>query len=212
MATRLKEVSDKPRRGRPVGSDATKTRKRIIAAAAQCFNSREYAETSMAEIAATAKLTAPAIYAHFASKEDLFIETALSFMRRGQRILSDAAAGPGSWEARLGRVIDAQRGVQEQVESFPLIYSVVQARMVRYPERYRPVIELRHEYSLIFASIAQQAVNEGGLPKNTDPQIAGELLMAFTSNSIGIVKLYHGEDGDLDRIVHAVKALLSVTG
>lgn len=210
MTKRLESKPIALKRGRPAGGDAKKTRARIIAAAAQCFNSREYAETSLEQIAKVAGITGPAIYAHFESKEDLFIETASAFIRRVHRILSEAAAQAGNWGERLGRVIDAQRSVQEEVKSFPLIYSVVQARMVRFPERYRSVMELRHQHSMIFSSIAQQAIDEGDLPESTDAQIAGELLMAFTANAIGTVRLYHDQDGDIDRIVQAVKALLSI--
>lgn len=210
MTSCSKDTPIKPKRGRPTGSDAKKTRARIIAAAAQCFNSREYSETSLEQIAKVAGLTGPAIYAHFESKEDLFIQTALTFIRRGHQILSEAAAQAGSWDMRLSRVIDAQRDVQSEVKTFPLIYSVVQARMVRSPERYQPVIEMRQEYSKIFSSIAQQAIDERHLPKSTDAQIVGELLMAITSNAIGTVRLYHNEDGDNDRIVEAVKSLLSI--
>ncbi|WP_299193692.1 TetR/AcrR family transcriptional regulator [uncultured Erythrobacter sp.] len=210
MTAKVKDSHDKPKRGRPAGGDARKTRSRIIAAAAKCFNSREYSETSIEQIAAEAGLTGPAIYAHFKSKDDLFIKTAKAFIQRGHRIMSEAASQPGSWDERLARVIDAQRAVQEEVQTFPLIYSVVQARMVRFPERYSEVIKLRQEYSEIFTSIAQQAIDERALPKTADAQITGELLMAFTSNSIGIVRHYHNEDGDLDKILHAVKALLAI--
>lgn len=210
MTTQIKDRPAKPRRGRPAGGDAAETRARIIAAAAQCFNSREYSETSLEQIAKVAGITGPAIYAHFNSKEDLFIQTALTFIGRGQRILSEAASEPGCWDERLGRVIDAQGKVQEEVRTFPLIHSVVQARMIRFPESYRPVIELRREYAQIFTSIAQQAIDEGDLPHSTDAQIAGELLMALVSNSIATVRLYHNEEGDFDRIVHAAKALLSI--
>ncbi|WFL77716.1 TetR/AcrR family transcriptional regulator [Altererythrobacter arenosus] len=210
MPKRPRDNPAKPKRGRPAGGDAQKTRARIIAAAAQCFNSREYSETSLEQIAKVAELTGPAIYAHFESKEDLFIQTALAFIQRGHKILAEAAAEPGSWDKRLSRVIDAQRGVQEEVRTFPLIYSVVQARMIRFPERYQPVIEMRHKYSEIFSCIARQAIEEGGLPNSIDAQIAGELLMALTSNAIGTVRLYHDGHGDLDRIVRAAKALLSI--
>ena len=210
MSARLKKDPIKPKRGRPAGGDAKKTRARIISAAAQCFNSREYSDTSMEQIAKVAGLTGPAIYVHFKSKEDLFIQTALTFMQRAYQILSKAADHGGSWDQRLSKVINAQRSLQAEVKTFPLIYSVVQARMVRFPERYGSVIEMRAKYSQVFTSIAQQAIDEGGLPTATDAQIAGELLMAMTSNAIGTVRLYHSEEGDIDRIVHAAKALLSI--
>lgn len=202
----------KRRRGRPVGADRERTSARILKAAQQCFNAREYSEVSMADVASLAGISGPAIYTYFKSKDDLFIESAMTLMRGGLKIVSDAAECSGNWSDRLKRVIDAQRGVQSEIDAFPLIYSVVQARMVRFPDKYKAVIALRHEYSEVFCSIAGQAIDEGHLPSNTDPQIAGELLMAFTSNSIGIVRYYHQEEGDLDKIIDAVRALLGVTG
>ncbi len=210
MSRLPKDNPARKKRGRPAGGDTERTRERIIASAAQCFNSREYSETSLEQIAKVAGLTGPAIYAHFKSKEDLFIQTALAFIQRGQQILSEAAAQTGSWDMRLSRVIEAQRGVLQGVKTFPLIYTVVQARMIRFPQRYQPIIEMRRKYSEIFSSIAQQAIDEGRLPKSTDSQIAGELLMAITSNAIGTVSLYHNAEGDIDRIVEVAKTLLSI--
>lgn len=49
-------------------------RQRILAAAAELFAERGYAETSLRDIAAAVEIKAGSVYYHFASKDDLFVE------------------------------------------------------------------------------------------------------------------------------------------
>ena len=62
--------------GRPEGATAEETRKRLLQAAAALFARNGLHATTLGEIAGAAGLTAPAIYNHFSSKDDLFIAAA----------------------------------------------------------------------------------------------------------------------------------------
>jgi hypothetical protein len=58
--------------GRPPVSVSAQSRTRILDAARLCFVDRGYDQTTMKDIAATADMTAGALYHHFASKQELF--------------------------------------------------------------------------------------------------------------------------------------------
>lgn len=61
--------------GRPAGlrsEHVEATRRAVLAAARSAFGARGYAQTSVEEIAAAARVTKGAVYHHFASKEALF--------------------------------------------------------------------------------------------------------------------------------------------
>jgi AcrR family transcriptional regulator len=72
-----------PRRAAPQGSDTEQsttlrsqhveaTRRAVLAAARAAFGKQGYAQTSVDEIAAAARVTKGAVYHHFASKKELF--------------------------------------------------------------------------------------------------------------------------------------------
>lgn len=196
--------------GRPFGSTSEETRARLLDAAAALFNAHSFGEVSLSRIAKSAGLTGAAIYNHFESKEELFAETVKDRIRKNQKIISKAAGIEGSWKDRLNNILTIIAKIQKAERGFPLITSVAQTRMVREPEKYTDIIELRREYSLIFQSIVADAINAGDLPDTVDVPIAGELLMAFTANSISTVSFYHPSHREIDKIVDAVRALLGI--
>lgn len=60
------------RRGRPVGSDSTETRNRILRAARQVINERGYQAATFQAIAVTANLSRPTLHYYFANREQIF--------------------------------------------------------------------------------------------------------------------------------------------
>ena len=72
-----------PRIGRPqlVDEAGGPTRDRIVAAALAAFIEKGYDAATLGEIAKAADVSPPAIYNHFASKSELFVEAARSGMR-----------------------------------------------------------------------------------------------------------------------------------
>ena len=60
--------------GRRTKSDAEQTRERLIAAAKSRFTEHGYADTSINDICADLEITKGALFHHFKSKQDLFME------------------------------------------------------------------------------------------------------------------------------------------
>ena len=73
-----------PKIGRPqlVDGDGVPTRERILAAALRAFVSTGYEAATLGDIARDAQVSAPAIYNHFSSKSELFIEAARTALNR----------------------------------------------------------------------------------------------------------------------------------
>lgn len=79
--------------------DANETIVKLMAVARKHFTERGYAESSMEEIVAEAKLTRGALYHHFGSKKGLFRAVLESVQTEvGQRVESEAAKGDHAWD------------------------------------------------------------------------------------------------------------------
>lgn len=196
--------------GRPFGKSSDETRRRLIQAAAIHFNAQSFGEVSLSKIAKSAGMTGAAIYNHFGSKEELFIETVKQHIQSGIQVMAKASQIEGSWKERLNNMLTVIGEVQKQDSRFPLITSVAQARMVREPEKYAEIIDLRNEHSLIFQSIVAAAIEAGDFPESIDIAIAGDLLLALTVNGIRTVSFYHPEPRDTEQIIAAVRILLGL--
>ncbi len=80
------------------------TLERILAAARALFLERNYADVSMSRIASVAEVTKGALYHHFSSKEELYLEMLHSDLRKKLELFVEAASAPGSCRERLGRL------------------------------------------------------------------------------------------------------------
>src|SRR5437667_9039858 len=75
--------------GRIAGVTAAETRQRLLRAAADVFAERGYDGTRVADIAAAARVSNGALYAHFASKAELLVD---ALRTHGRRLLADVFA------------------------------------------------------------------------------------------------------------------------
>ncbi len=64
--------SQRRRQGRPAGTTATETERRILDAALTAFTARGYDATGTRDIVAAAGITPPTLYHHCRTKRDLF--------------------------------------------------------------------------------------------------------------------------------------------
>lgn len=73
-----------PKIGRPqlVDDEGVPTRERIVAAALRAFVNTGFDAATLGDIAGDAQVSAPAIYNHFSSKSELFIEAARTALNR----------------------------------------------------------------------------------------------------------------------------------
>ncbi len=196
------------KRGRPFGSNAENTRKRLLEAAEKQFNDNAYADVSMAKVAKSAGMTGAAIYNYFESKDDLFEATVTNRIRIYNRTINEAIAGSGSWKEKFNRLLDAVTPLHGKASGFQMIGSVVINRLQQQPEKFQEIRELRDESAIIFRGLVIEGVDCGDLPKDIDIAITGDLLMALTASTMNRVSFYHPSLDDMSPIIESVKALL----
>jgi AcrR family transcriptional regulator len=79
--------------------DAHETIVKLVEVARKHFTERGYAESSMEEMVAEAKLTRGALYHHFGSKKGLFQAVLESIQTEiGERVEAEAAQSDDAWE------------------------------------------------------------------------------------------------------------------
>jgi AcrR family transcriptional regulator len=76
-------------------------RERLLEAALLLFSIKGFAATSVRNILAEAKVTAPVLYYHFGNKEGLFQALVQEGLREHERAIDAAIAGPGSATERI---------------------------------------------------------------------------------------------------------------
>lgn len=79
----------------------------ILSAAEELFLARNYADVTMDQIARRSAVTKGALYHHFPSKEDLYVQMMHAALARKRALFSRALASPGSCRERLERLTRA---------------------------------------------------------------------------------------------------------
>lgn len=209
--TGLAKTSNTPsKRGRPSGRSAAETRELLIQAAESQFNSRPYPDVSMEQIAKTAGFSGPAIYNHFASKDDLFLAAATQRIVNYNRVICAAVDVEGDWKAKFSNLLDAIRPLQGPDSGFQTISGAVMNRLRDNPEKFEELRQLREASADVFRGLVDDAVRCGDLPGDLDPVIAGDLLMAMTVGAINTVSFYHPDPKDMEAIFDAFKGLMHI--
>ena len=111
--------------GRKAGVAAGETKAVLLEAAAKVFARRGYDGASISEITSEAGLTSGAIYAHYASKAELFNATLEAYAERDlDQLLGKSGVGVADGIAAIGATFDHR----EETEASLLISAIVAAR------------------------------------------------------------------------------------
>ncbi len=176
-------------------------------AAAILFAKYDYAEVNMRMIARDAGVTSPAIYNHYQSKDDLFSKTVLRMMAATHALLSEVLDREGSWKDRLGQMLTALGEGHKSSASMHILSSTTQIKIAREPKKFQAIRDARNDIGAIFQALVRDAISEGDLPKETDPRITGDLLMAFSFNAIGTVTIHWDPKKYMGQILEAFDLL-----
>ncbi len=126
-------------------------RVRLLAAAARLFADRGYGGVSMRDLGAAADVSGPAVYRHFASKQDVLVELLVGI---SERLLADgrsetaAASGP---EDALERLVAAH--ARFAVTDQDLIRIQDRSLAVLEPQAERKVRRLQREYVELWVGV-----------------------------------------------------------
>ncbi|MEN3974912.1 TetR/AcrR family transcriptional regulator [Emcibacter sp. SYSU 3D8] len=194
--------------GRPEGATAEETRKRLLQAAATLFARNGLQGTTLGEIAGAAGLTAPAIYNHFSSKDDLFIAAVCSMFDEIAAAIDETVSAPGGWLAQVTAVLGMIHELYREDMVLQRLGHSALLECARDPDRFGAIRAARAHIDAPFQRIIGDAVNAGELPADTDATVAGAVLASLVMSGIASYTLLHPSLADFDGAVDAFRILV----
>ena len=172
----------RPRRRARGASDPSlgTTRERLVQAARHLLEEGGYAAASVQAIADRVGVSAGALYRHFASKAELFVEVFRDAAKRDLTAV-DEAATPGSCVERLDAAIaaHARRALRRRRLAWALLYEPVDPLVDA--ER----LVYRREYCRRMAGLLRQGIAAGELPAQNVELSAAALVGAIAESLVG---------------------------
>lgn len=157
-------------------------RDQILAAAAACFTTEGFHQTSIDAIARAAGISPGLIYRHFKGKEDLIAAMTARVQTESRRQFAQALEYP-SILAALEFLFDASIQRSEWKASVPLLMQIM-AESFRNPQ-IAEILQKDNQYFCdFFALLIRQAQSRGQIDPGLPPEESAYMLMAFTNGFI----------------------------
>lgn len=189
-------MSTPARRGRP-GYDQETVLRRAI----ELFNTQGYDATSIGDLARDLGLTKSAIYHHVPSKEAL-LTSALDEALDGLSAAVDEAAGAeGTAYVRLRGALEAS--VLILSEHLPAVTLLLRVRGNSAVEL--AALERRRQIDVRLADLVREAVAEGSLRDDLDPDVVSRLLFGMVNSLVEWLR--PGGPVDADVLAQTVASL-----
>ena len=193
--------------GRKAGVAAEETRAALLEAAAKVFSRRGYDGASISEITSEAGLTSGAIYAHYASKAELFSATLQAFGERDlDQLLGRAASEVPDALTAIGSTFDHR----EETETSLLITAIVAAR--NDPEVARLVVTQLAQREKLFRDAIVESQKLGAVADDASATAIARVCLMIAMGSLivgalGLDEVDHAGWTDLiERMVGAFRA------
>ncbi|WP_276369401.1 TetR/AcrR family transcriptional regulator [Chryseolinea sp. H1M3-3] len=186
------------------------TKENILKESGILFNTQGYKATSISNITDATGLTKGAIYRHFASKDELEIETLTHLSgimneKVRDRIKAQLTAG------------DKLRAVVQFFESYisdppveggcPLLNAAVEADDA-HPELRKTALKILNGLRSALISILEKGIHYKQLKKGIDKELYATLIIASLEGAIMMSKL-SGNDDDIKRIIKHLEKQIS---
>jgi len=199
-------TADAPCRQPTESADSSSTRTRLIHATAAVLSRRGYTQTHLAEIAEIALLKPPAVYYHFASRDDLITAA----LREGQVIVRDHVAQalsdlPNSTPT-VERVLTAvEAHLRIELELSDLASAVVRAAQ-HVPAQVRDQIRGEVDaYYDVWRTLLDDARASGALRPDLDLTMARMLVMG----ALNWAAEWRDERTPIDDVVACARTLIA---
>lgn len=175
-------------------------RDRILDVALERFATKGFAGTSVRELVEAVGCTKPALYYHFGSKEELFLELVRTRIEGLHHVLAAASSGAPSAEVALLRVSGAiLDGVRQSPLSMRLLITAE-----HHPDEGQPEVDLRsmHEAFLQYVvALIEEGQARGELRADLPAEpLAWSFIGAVHVRALGIA-LGHDVPADAHRLV-----------
>jgi AcrR family transcriptional regulator len=177
---------------------ADETRHRILEAAEQCFARYGFEATGVAEICATAGISKGALYHHFPSKQDIFVELYERWMNGfvgEMKAVRDGAESVPRALMSMMRMI----GVifQTAAGRLPVFFEFL-TKSARQPEIWKATTAPYRFFKDFFADMVRRGIAEGSL-KNVDPERTAQILVSYGAGLV-MQGVFDPEGGDWVRV------------
>jgi AcrR family transcriptional regulator len=175
------------------------TRERLVQAATALIEEGGYAAASVAAIAQRAGVATGALYRHFPSKADLFVEVFRGAAERELEAMR-AAAARGSFGERFEAVIEtyARSALRNRRAAWALVYEpvdpLVDAERLAY----------RREYREGMAELLRTGISAGEIPDQDVDVAAAAVVGAIAEALVGPLSPVAGETAPEGSIVGAI--------
>lgn len=193
---RRKPRSVKRRRDRAAVPLAGTTRERLVAAARSLLEEGGYAAASVQAIADRVGVSAGAMYRHYPSKAELFVEVFRDAAKRDLTAVDEAAAS-GGCIARLEAAVaaHARRALRRRRLAWALLYEPVDPLVDA--ER----LVYRRTYCRHMAGLLRQAIAAGEIPDQNVELSAAALVGAIAESLVGPLSPVAGQIAAEEEIV-----------
>jgi AcrR family transcriptional regulator len=189
------------RRPDPAPSRGDATRERLLAAAFGLLEEDGYGAASVAAIAARSGVAVGALYRHFPSKADLFVEVFRTAAEQELAALYEATSRPGSVAEKLDAIVHEFAGsaMTRPRLAWALVYEpvdpLVDAERLAYRQKYRERL----------AGLLRVGIESGELPGQDADLIAASLIGAISEALVSPLSPIGGETRK-DELVAALSA------
>lgn len=161
-------------------------REAILRQAAQAFNRRGFANTSMEQVARDLAITKPTLYRYFPSKHAILLACHDLAMGYAERAIALAAEGASGLERALAFARENLRGLLGELGTFPVILEVDSLL----PADRAAVTARRRRISDWFKRTLAEGMEDGSIPRG-DPQ----LLSLFCFGVFNWVPVWYRAEG-----------------
>lgn len=193
--------------GRKAGVAAEETKATLLEAAAKVFARRGYEGASISEIVSEAGLTSGAVYAHYASKAELFNATLEAFAERDlDQLLGQAGDDLADALIARGATIDRR----EPTEASLLISAIVAAR--NHPDVGQLLIDGLSGREHLFRGLIGSAQDSQALAQDLSPDAITRFCLMIAMGSLivealGLDPVDHADWTELiERLVGAIRS------
>jgi AcrR family transcriptional regulator len=192
---RRNRLAPRDPRGRAARLSGT-TRERLVAAARQLLEEGGYAAASVQAIADRAGVSAGALYRHFPSKAELFVDVFREAAKRDLAAIDEAAAA-GRCVERLEAAVatHARRALRRRRLAWALLYEPVDPLVDE--ER----LDSRRKYCRHMGGLLRQAIASGEIPDQNVELSAAALVGAIAESLVGPLSPVAGQIAAEEEIV-----------
>lgn len=184
----------------PSGPRGSATRERLLAAAVGLLEEGGYAAASVAAIAARSGVATGALYRHFPSKAELFVEVFRDEADRELAALHEATAGSGTMAAKLDAIVRefTDSALSRPRLAWALAYEpvdpLVDAERLAYRQTYRGRL----------ADLLRAGIAAGELPEQDIELSAASLIGAISEALVSPLSPIANEDVAAEQLVSSL--------